>query len=103
MATIEETKIDIDNLGKGEVQVFKNGAKAGKMDILVKRSMVTVYHTEVSPAYGGRGFAKLLLDQLVSYARANHFKIIPLCPYVSKQFSLQPENYEDVWNKGWHA
>jgi len=46
-----------------------------------------------------RGFAKLLLDQLVSYARENDLKIIPLCVYVNAQFRRHPAEYEDVWSK----
>lgn len=69
------------------------------MDISVMGNKLTVYHTEVDDEYAGNGFAKLLLNQLVSYARENGLKIVPLCPYVHAQFKRHPEEYNDVWLK----
>jgi predicted GNAT family acetyltransferase len=92
-------KVVIDNNGSGEVQLFDNDIKAGKMDIAITNGKLTVFHTEVSPEFEGRGFAKVLLNQLVSYAKANELKIIPLCPYVNLQFRRHPAEYEDVWDR----
>lgn len=83
----------------GEVQLFSGDKKAGKMDVSVADGKLRVYHTEVNAAYEGKGFAKLLLDQLVSYARDNDLRIIPLCPYVLAQFKRHPADYADVWLK----
>lgn len=95
---METTEVVLGKV-KGEVQLFSDGMKAGKMDISVTGEKLTVYHTEVSPAYEGKGFAKLLLEKLVSYARKNGLKIVPLCPYVHGQFRKHPEEYADVWLK----
>jgi predicted GNAT family acetyltransferase len=83
----------------GEVQLFSNGKKAGRMDISVTNGTLRVYHTEVNAEYEGKNFAKLLLNQLVSYARDNKLRIVPLCPYVHAQFKRHPEEYADVWLK----
>lgn len=96
---MENTKVALDNKGFGEVQLFDNDIKAGKMDVAITNGKLTVFHTEVSPEFEGRGFAKVLLNQLVSYAKANSLKIIPLCPYVNLQFRRHPAEYEDVWSK----
>jgi uncharacterized protein len=96
---MENIKVVIDNKGVGEVQLFDNDIKAGKMDISITNEKLTVYHTEVAPEFEGRGFAKVLLSQLVSYAKANELKIIPLCPYVNLQFRRHPAEYENVWSK----
>lgn len=95
---METTTVVLENV-KGEVQLFSDGNKAGKMDISVIGEKLTVYHTEVDQRYEGKGFAKLLLNELVSYARTNHLKIVPLCPYVHGQFKRHPEEYNDVWMK----
>ncbi|WP_419870427.1 GNAT family N-acetyltransferase [Chryseobacterium sp. CT-SW4] len=81
---------------KGEVQLFSEDKKAGKMDISVMGNKLTVYHTEVNPEYEGKGFARILLEKLISYARENELKIVPLCPYVHAQFKRHPEEYNDV-------
>ncbi len=83
----------------GEVQLFSEGQKAGKMDISVADGKLRVYHTEVNAEHEGKGFAKLLLDQLVAYASENQLRIIPLCPYVHAQFKRHPEDYAHVWLK----
>jgi len=85
---------------KGEVQLFSAEQKVGKMDISVINEKLRVYHTEVDSAQEGKGFAKLLLNQLVGYARENNLKIIPLCPYVFAQFKRHPEQYADLWLQG---
>lgn len=97
---MENTKVVFKDGGiYGEVQLFSDEKKAGKMDISVAKGKLTVYHTEVDSAYNGRGFAKLLLDRLVSYAKDNQLRIIPLCPYVRAQFNRHPEDYTAVWSK----
>lgn len=96
---MERTEIVLNANQRGEVQLFSDDRKAGKMDISVAEGKLTVYHTEVNPEYEGKGFAKLLLEKLVSYARENDLKIVPLCPYVHAQFKRHPEEYADVWFK----
>lgn len=95
---METTKVVLGNV-RGEIQLFSGDKKAGKMDISVMKDKLTVYHTEVNEEYAGRGFAKILLEKLVSYARENDLKIVPLCPYVHAQFKRNPEEYNDVWLK----
>lgn len=95
---MERTEIVLGNV-KDEIQLFSDDKKAGKMDISVIKNKLTVYHTEVDEEYAGKGFAKLLLNKLVSYARENDLKIVPLCPYVHAQFKRNPEEYNDIWFK----
>lgn len=95
---MERTEIVLGNV-RGEIQLFSDDHKAGKMDISVIGKKLTVYHTEVAPEYEGKGFAKILLERLVSYARENDLKIVPLCPYVHLQFKRHPDEYSDVWLK----
>ncbi|WP_288789348.1 GNAT family N-acetyltransferase [uncultured Elizabethkingia sp.] len=94
---MERTEIVLNTNQQGEIQLFSDDRKAGKMDVSVAEGKLTIYHTEVNPEYEGRGFAKLLLEKLVSYARENNLKIVPLCPYVHAQFKRHPEEYADVW------
>jgi predicted GNAT family acetyltransferase len=50
-----------------------------------------VDHTGTPPAYRGQGIAQLLVDRLIADARAEHFRIVPLCSYVAAQFRRHPE------------
>jgi predicted GNAT family acetyltransferase len=50
-----------------------------------------VDHTGTPPAYRGQGIAQLLVDRLIADARAEQFRIVPLCSYVAAQFRRHPE------------
>lgn len=80
----------------GEFRLFSNEQQAGELIVEKSPGKLTVYHTEVEPAFEGKGFAKLLLNKLVSYARENDLKIVPICPYVDAQFRRHPAEYADV-------
>jgi len=95
---MENTKVVLRKAPYGEVQLFSDGIKAGRMTMAISTEKLTVYHTEVKPEFKGHGFAKLLLDELVAYARDNNLKIVPLCPYVHSQFRRYPEKYKEIWS-----
>lgn len=96
---MERTEIVLDKNQRGKLQLFSDEKKAGLMSIAIIDGRLVVYHTEVNEAFEGRGFAKILLEKLVSYARENAMKIVPLCPYVNAQFHRHPDTYDDVWFK----
>jgi len=48
-------------------------------------------HTLVPPELGGRGIAGKLVDALIADARAQGFRIAPVCSYVAKAFEKHPE------------
>ena len=43
----------------------------------------------------GKGFGKKMVTKAVEYARENHIKIIPLCPFAKSVFDKTP-NFKDV-------
>jgi len=52
-------------------------------------------HTGVPEELGGRGIGSALVRHLVEDARANDFKIVPLCPFVKARYRKHPE-WSDV-------
>ncbi|MFD2969859.1 GNAT family N-acetyltransferase [Sphingobacterium bambusae] len=84
---------------RGELILFSEAKQAGKMDIFIRHKLLTVYHTEVDAIHAGKGYAKLLLDELVRKAREEGLMIKPLCPYVHGQFKKNPDTYADIWWK----
>ncbi|MHA6296863.1 GNAT family N-acetyltransferase [Devosia sp. CAU 1758] len=52
---------------------------------------MVIDHTGVPPAYEGRGIALQLVKASIADARAEGFKITPVCPYVVAQFRRHPE------------
>ena len=63
--------------------------------IFDKDPKMIIDHTEVKDEYEGRGLGKQLVKAGVNYARENHLKILPLCPFAKKIFDLTPA-YADV-------
>lgn len=52
---------------------------------------ITIDHTGVPAAFEGRGIAARLVNAAIADARAEGFKITPLCSYVVAQFRRHPE------------
>ena len=52
---------------------------------------ITIDHTGVPPQYEGRGIAAKLVNKAVADARAEGFKIRPVCSYVVAQFRRHPD------------
>jgi predicted GNAT family acetyltransferase len=62
-------------------------------------NIITVDHTYVSEELGGQGVGKLLLKELVDWARKENTKIIPLCTYVKAQMEKNEEYHDMVLKK----
>lgn len=76
-------------------EVYDGDKLIGKCDYKIEADKLNIYHTEVDPAYGGRGLAGKLVDLVVAFARDENLKIIPSCPYVAKKFD-KDQSYKDV-------
>ena len=96
---MEKIEAHLDDKRKGTLRLYVNDDKAGEMVISENDETITVYHTEVSDAFSGKGYAHMLLDALVNRARTTGRTINPLCPYVFAEFTRQPEQFADVWKK----
>lgn len=56
---------------------------------------IQVTHTWVDSEHRGDGLAGKLVNQIVSYARNNKLKIVPVCPYVKKKLRSK-DQYSDI-------
>ncbi|WP_028778000.1 GNAT family N-acetyltransferase [Shimazuella kribbensis] len=59
---------------------------------------IIVDHTYVSDELRGQGIGEKLVSHIVNYAREEHKKIIPLCPFAKKEIDKHIE-YQDILNK----
>ncbi|HHX89821.1 MAG TPA: N-acetyltransferase [Paracoccus sp.] len=53
--------------------------------------VISADHTGVPESMAGGGVAKALLDFMLGDARQTGFRIVPLCPFVRKQYARHPE------------
>lgn len=56
---------------------------------------IAYIHTEVPPELEGKGIASQMAKYVLDYARENHLKVKPLCPYVHAYMKRHPE-YNDL-------
>ncbi len=81
---------------KGEFLATMEGQKAGLMTYSwAGEDRIIIDHTEVEPAYNGKGVGKELVYKAVEFAREKNLKIIPLCPFAKAMFQKN-EDIRDV-------
>ena len=96
---MDQIQLKLDKAGRGAFVLETGGQRLAEMEIGINDGELTVFHTEVAEVLKGQGIASRLLGKMVDYARDNHFKVIPLCPFVRAQFEKDPQQYADVWKK----
>jgi len=57
---------------------------------------IVIDHVEVREDYAGQGLGHQLLAHVVEWARTTGTTLMSDCPFVSRQFSKEPERYRDV-------
>lgn len=81
---------------KGLFEAFDGQERMGYMSYTWDSDeQMTIEHTVVDPAFGGRGVASKLLDYAADYARENHKKIHAVCSFVVAKFA-KSSAYDDV-------
>jgi uncharacterized protein len=91
--------MEIKSEQSGDKRIFfieADGKRPGQMYTSMRDpAHMIIEHTEVSDVLKGKGAGKQLVAAGVDYARKNHLKIIPLCPFARKVFEKVTE-YQDV-------
>jgi uncharacterized protein len=82
---------------KGRYLIRKDGAEAQMTYSITSPMLVIADHTEVPEAFRGTGAGLAMLTQFVADARAEGFKIMPLCPFVNATRKKHPE-WADVFS-----
>jgi len=68
---------------------------SAQIEYSINGNVLTILSTDVSASLQGQGIGQQLVTYAVEFARKNHMKIIPICPYAKKQFEKHPE-FNDV-------
>lgn len=81
---------------KGYAMARENKVRAGMMTYSIAGpALIIIDHTDVEPAFNGKGVGKDMLYKIVEMAREKNVKIIPLCPFASAMFK-KLEDIRDV-------
>jgi predicted GNAT family acetyltransferase len=63
-------------------------------------SLISADHTEAPASMRGTGAAQALVKHMIGDARANGFKIIPVCPYALAQYRKHREWSDVITSSG---
>lgn len=67
---------------------------AGRVEYNLIEGGMVISHTEVDPALEGRGVASRMFAKVLETARAEHLRLIPVCPLFAAWVKRHPESHD---------
>jgi predicted GNAT family acetyltransferase len=80
---------------KYRFEIWVGDALAGFTTYRKQPGTYTYVHTEIDPAFGGRGLASVLIKAALDEMRARGAAVLPQCPFVRRYISRH-EEYLDL-------
>lgn len=77
--------------GDNQFTISVDGRRVGLIDFYDRDGVRTFTHTEVDPAFGGRGLATILVGEALRAARAAGLSIASQCSMVTQYIGKHPE------------
>ncbi|MBM7787768.1 GNAT family N-acetyltransferase [Tenggerimyces flavus] len=89
------TAVVKDNPSEERFEVHDGDQLAGSLYYEQRGEALALIHTEIDPAFGGRGLGSVLVRRTLEQLRERGVKIVPLCPFVKSWMEKHPE-YDDL-------
>lgn len=80
-----------DNAEKHRVEIWADDQLAGFVEYHDHESTRAFLHTEVYPAFEGRGLASELIKNVLDEARSSGRSVLPYCPFVRSYIERHPD------------
>jgi hypothetical protein len=80
---------------KDRYTIAVDGKTVGLADFTDEGDQRVFHHTEIDPAYGGRGLATILVEKALTDARDDGKRIVPLCSMIVTVLKKHPE-FDDI-------
>jgi uncharacterized protein len=81
---------------KGRFVIRRGGEEAELTYSVTTPTLIIADHTGVPDSFRGTGAGLVLVEAMVAAARAEGFKVVPLCPFVNATRKKHPE-WADVF------
>ena len=94
------TPIASDATQHERFEVHVDGELAGTLTYILKRSRLALIHTEVLPAFEGKGVGSAIVRFALDAARERGLKVIVMCPFVLSYLDRHPEHDDIVIGRG---
>jgi len=86
---------DVPGAKRYEARIEGESEVAGVADYIRTAELVAFVHTEVPPAYEGRGVGAALVRTALDEARAANLRVLAICPFFAGWIARHPE-YKDL-------
>ena len=86
-----------DNPGERRYEAFVGETRAGFADYHAQPGLVTIMHTEIDPAFEGKGVGSRFVREMLADIRRREAKVLPVCPFVRAFLQRHPEYADLVW------
>lgn len=73
-----------DNPEASRFEITVDGALAGFAEYRLNGPGISFTHTEIDPAFGGRGLGSTLVKAALDAARDAGLSVLPFCPFVQR-------------------
>lgn len=84
------------NEPENRFELWLGDTRAGLIDYRVAGDGTrNMFHTEIDPAFGGRGLGGKLVAFAIDDAREQGYKVKPTCPFIARYLDQHPE-FEDL-------
>ncbi len=90
----DELRIE-DNRERSRFEVYVGSALAGFTDYHAQPGLITLLHTEIEPAFEGRGVGTRFVAGVLDDIRGRELRVLPICPFV-RAFLQRHSEYADL-------
>ena len=88
--------IDVrDNPADARFEITADGQAAGFAQYVRRGGRMLFVHTEIDPAYEGKGLGGALAKTALDAAREQGARVVPLCPFIATYIERHPD-YADL-------
>ncbi|MGY1615693.1 GNAT family N-acetyltransferase [Geodermatophilus sp. SYSU D00691] len=91
---METSVVDVPERGRFEIRL--GDRVVGLASYHVENGTMTLPHTEVDPAMGGRGLGTALVAGVLEAARERGLHVLPYCSFVRRYIQQHPETVDLV-------
>jgi predicted GNAT family acetyltransferase len=84
-----------DNPGQQRFELVVDGTVAGFAAYERDGDTVRITHTEIDPAYEGKGYGARLAGQALDSLRRDGLSVVPACRFIAAYVQRHPE-YQDM-------
>jgi uncharacterized protein len=81
----------VDNADDHRYELWLDGTLAGFLEYTPRHRVVVLNHTEIDPAFEGRGLGSTLIAAAIKDIRARGLRLYPECPFVQAYLERHPE------------